>query len=125
MNTVLRAQQRYRDEAVLSASPARLVTMLYDRLLVDVERAEHAQLAADWQSASRDLQHAQDIVAELAGSLTDAWDGSAQLRALYAYLARTLISANIERSTERTRQCRDLIVPLREAWHAAAEATAS
>ncbi len=125
MNTVLRAQQRYRDEAVLSASPARLVTMLYDRLLVDVERAEHAQSVADWQSASRDLQHAQDIVAELAGSLTDVWDGSAQLRALYAYLARTLISANIERNAEHTRQCRELIAPLREAWHAAAEATAS
>ncbi|WP_354003009.1 flagellar export chaperone FliS [Microbacterium elymi] len=76
MNAALRAQQRYRDDAVLSAPPERLVTMLYDRLLLDIERGEAAQRAGDWAAASTHLQHAQAIVAELSGSLTDAWDGS-------------------------------------------------
>ncbi|GLJ80210.1 flagellar export chaperone FliS [Microbacterium imperiale] len=124
MNAALRAQQRYREETILSASPARLVTLLYDRLLLDVERGEAAQRAGDWQRANSELQHAQQIVAELSGSLTDDWAGSASLRAVYDYLARTLVGANIGRDPERTRECRDLIAPLRDAWHGAAEATA-
>jgi flagellar protein FliS len=118
------AQQRYQADAVLSATPERLVTMLYDRLLLDVERAEAAQLSGNWQDASTHLVHAQAIVAELNASLADTWDGSASLRALYVHLTTTLIGANIGRDPQRTRECRDLIAPLREAWHGAAQAAA-
>ncbi|MCR2824517.1 flagellar export chaperone FliS [Microbacterium sp. zg.Y909] len=125
MNTALKAQQRYREEAILSASPERLVTMLYDRLLLDVARAETAQRAGDWETANDGLQHAQSIIAELSSSLSATWSGSAELQALYAYLTRTLIGANIGRDPERSRECRELIAPLHEAWHAAASATVS
>lgn len=122
MNAALRAQQRYREETILSASPSRLVTLLFDRLLLDVERGEAAQRAADWQTANEQLQHAQRILVELTGSLDDSWSGSAALRTVYDYITRTLIGANIGRDPERTSECRDLIAPLREAWHGAAEA---
>jgi flagellar protein FliS len=120
----LRAQQRYRDDAVLSASPERLLTMLYDRLVLDIERGEAAQRSGDWQEAGAQLVHAQAILAELTSSLKDTWDGSAGLRGLYAFLSRTLIDANIQRDPELTRTCRDLVAPLRDAWHTAAEALA-
>ena len=38
-----RAKQQYLEQQVASASPARLVTMLYDRLLVDIDRAGEAE----------------------------------------------------------------------------------
>lgn len=117
-----RAQQRYRDDAVLSATPERLVTMLYDRLVLDIERGEAAQRAGDWTEANSQLQHAQAIVAELTSSLSGEWSGSTGLRSLYAFLTQTLIGANIGRDPERTRSCRELVAPLRDAWHAAAEA---
>ncbi|WP_417564404.1 flagellar export chaperone FliS [Microbacterium sp.] len=120
MNAALKAQQRYRDDAILSATPERLVTMLYDRLVLDLERGEAAQRAGDWGSANTQLQHAQAIVAELSTSLTDAWDGSQGLRALYTFVTQTLIGANIGRDPERTRSCRELVAPLRDAWHEAA-----
>ncbi|WP_460772437.1 flagellar export chaperone FliS [Microbacterium sp. GXF7504] len=116
----LRAQQRYRDDAVLSATPERLVTMLYDRMLLDIERGEAAQRAGDWAEANRQLQHAQAIVAELQSSLTDAWSGSADLRALYAFLTATLIRANLSHDADATHTCAELVAPLRDAWHAAA-----
>lgn len=122
--TALRAQQRYRDDAVLSAPPERLLTMLYDRLLLDIERGEAAQRAGDWQAASTQLLHAQAIVAELSSSLKDTWDGAAGLRSLYAFLSRTLIEANVARDPELALACRDLVAPLRDAWHAAADAVA-
>ncbi len=43
---------QYTNEAVLSATPAQLVTMLYDRLLLDLHRAEAAQTTADWEAAA-------------------------------------------------------------------------
>ena len=49
-----RAQRNaYGREAVLSATPARLLTMLYDRLLLDLGRAQVAQQGSDWATASR------------------------------------------------------------------------
>lgn len=120
-----RAKQQYLAEQVASASPARLVTMLYDRLLVDVDRAAAAQSATDWVAAGAHLTHAQQIVAEFQASLTDAWDGAEGLRALYTYLSGRLIAANVARDASATRECRELVAPLREAWHQAAEVLSS
>ncbi|MFS0892953.1 flagellar export chaperone FliS [Microbacterium sp. 179-I 3D3 NHS] len=123
-SAALRAQQRYREDAILSAPPERLVTMLYDRLLLDIERGESAQRAGQWAEANAQLQHAQAIVSELSSSLTDDWNGSAGLRSLYVFLTQTLIGANIGRDPERTRACRDIVAPLRDAWYGAAHAVA-
>lgn len=118
------AQARYQQEQVLSASPERLLTMLYDRLVLDIERAESAQVVSEWQAASGHLKHAQSIVSELNGTLTSGWDGASDLRAIYAHLTDQLIQANIRHDIDATRHCRELVTPLRDAWHAAAAATA-
>jgi flagellar protein FliS len=116
------AQTRYSRESVLAASPARLVTLLYDRLLLDLHRAEHAQVVGDWAVASTNLLHAQDIVDELAGSLrADLWDGAEGLLAIYAFVTSTLRTANIQRDATGTRQSIALLEPLAAAWHEAAE----
>lgn len=120
-----RAKQEYLEQQVNSATPERLVTLLYDRLLVDVERAGVAQTAGDWASASTYLTHAQAIIAELNGSLDDGWDGSDGLRGLYTYLTGRLIVANVARDTAATRECLELIAPLRDAWHTAAAAVST
>ncbi|WP_203135611.1 flagellar export chaperone FliS [Microbacterium sp. JZ31] len=119
------AQARYQADAVMSASPERLLTMLYDRLVLDLERGEAAQQAADWAEARTQLQHAQAIVAELNASLADTWEGSAGLRGVYAFLTSTLIDANVSRDPQRTRACLDLVAPLRDAWHQAAQQVGS
>ncbi|KQV08547.1 flagellar export chaperone FliS [Leifsonia sp. Root112D2] len=114
---------QYARDAVLSASPARLLTMLYDRLLLDLGRAEQAQNESNWAVATENLLHAQAIIAELASSLkTDAWDGADGILALYDYLMTSMINANIHRDAVRTRECIELLEPLRQAWHEAAAA---
>ncbi|MFD1213653.1 flagellar export chaperone FliS [Arthrobacter sp. GCM10027362] len=124
MNMTGNAQAKlnqYQRDAILSASPARLLTMLYDRLMLDLARAEAAQEAQQWSVASENLLHAQAIVTELSVTLdTKAWDGAEGLLALYNYVSQTLISANIHRNAERTRECLGLLEPLRQAWHQAA-----
>lgn len=121
----MQARQRaqYTRDAVLSASPARLLTMLYDRLLLDLRRAEAAQVEQRWPAAAVDLVHAQDIITELSASLrTDVWDGAESLRGIYTYVHTALITANVRRDVERTREAIALLAPLHESWHAAADA---
>ena len=116
-----KALNSYQREAILSASPVRLVTMLYDRLLLDLARAESAQLESVWDVASENLLHAQDIIAELAGSLNvEAWNGADQLLGIYNYAGTALMNANIYRNVSLTRECIDLLEPLRLTWHEAA-----
>lgn len=123
----MRAQQlsQYNEQAILSAPPARLLTMLYDRLTLDLLRAEHAQVEANWEVASSNLLHAQEIVRELSSSLkTGAWDGAENLQSIYTYVLTALINANIHRDVTPTRECIELIKPIGEAWHAAAASIA-
>jgi flagellar protein FliS len=121
--SALRASQlsQYSNDAILSAPPARLLTMLYDRLLLDLHRAQFAQENSNWSVASENLLHAQAIVHELASTLkTDAWDGAENLLGIYNYALQAMIGANIHRDVERTKECIVLLEPLRQGWHDAA-----
>lgn len=121
MNASANLRNQYLSDSVLSASPARLLTMLYDRLLLDLGRAEAAQLGANWTVASENLVHAQAIIAELSSSLkVDDWDGADALLGVYNYCATALVNANIQRDARLTREAIDLLEPLRQTWHQAA-----
>lgn len=114
-------RNQYLEDSVLSAPPARLLTMLYDRLLLDLARAEEDQKAGNWAVASVQLLHAQAIITELATSLdTGAWDGARGLLGIYNYASTALINANIQRDPALTREAISLLEPLRQTWHEAA-----
>lgn len=115
------ARARFLAESVSTASPVRLLTMLYDRLLLDLTRGADAQVLGDRAAANTHLLHAQEIVLELAGSLRpDAWSGGPALASLYAFLHSELVRANVAGDAERTVAVRALVEPLAEAWRTAA-----
>lgn len=112
---------RYLADTIQTASPAQLLVMLYDRLLLDVDRAASALEGGDRAAASVSLVHAQDIVSELMSTLkVDAWDGAAGLMEVYNFLLRELVDANVSGNVDKARACRDLIEPLRDSWAQAA-----
>ncbi|MBC7760597.1 MAG: flagellar protein FliS, partial [Candidatus Saccharibacteria bacterium] len=81
--TLSAQRSQYTNDAILSASPVRLLTMLYDRLLLDLDRASLAHAEQNWALTSSHLLHAQAIVAELTSSLkVELWDGGEGLLAL-------------------------------------------
>ncbi|GGJ82576.1 flagellar protein FliS [Pilimelia anulata] len=119
-------RNRYLADAVATASPARLLVMLYDRLVLDLARGEQALRDGDRGAASQQLLHAQDIVLELRASLdTDAWEGGPGLARLYEFVMTELIQANVRRDADRVAGCRALMEPLRDAWREAAATTAA
>ena len=116
---------RYMGDAVTTASPQRLLVMLYDRLALDLERALTALGDGDRQAAGAQLQHAQDIVLELQSSLrVDAWEGGPRLAALYTWLLTELVQANVKGDRNRVAACRQVVEPLRDAWRQAAASLA-
>ena len=121
MTTAAQLRRRYVRESVTTASPVRLVTMLYDRLVRDLDDAELAISIVNPQGAHHALRHAQDIVQELAASLdVERWSGGEGLQRLYAWLLERLIAANISKDVGIIVSCREVVEPLREAWHGAA-----
>lgn len=118
------ARAQYTREAVTTASPARLLIMLYDRLVRDLVTAEAALAEDDIAKASSELVHAQQIVLELRTSLDlDVWDGAAGLADLYTYLHSELVAANLQKDSARVTTCREILEPLRDAWRQAALAS--
>ena len=115
------ARARYAADSIATASPARLLVMLYDRLVRDLVTAEDAVGSGDIAVASDNLIHAQAIVLELHTSLDlDVWDGARGLAALYTFLHSELVAANIRKDAARIATCRSLVEPLRDAWREAA-----
>src|SRR4029450_8155907 len=111
---------RYLGDAVAPSSPQQVLVMLYDRLALDLERAQKAAAAGEREAASEQLQHAQAIVIELLSSLqVDAWEGGPRLAALYNWRVSEMIQANTKLDTTRISSCRQVVEPLRDAWRQA------
>jgi flagellar secretion chaperone FliS len=119
------ARARYLADAVATATPARRIVLLYDRLWLDIQRCQAAQDAGE-PSARDHLQHAQQIVAELLGSLDQsAWAGAADLASLYNYLLRELIAESGEPRPGRLALVSKIVSDLRATWQQAAEQLAA
>jgi flagellar secretion chaperone FliS len=113
-------RSRYLGDSVATASPQRILVMLYDRLVLDLERAEIALDTGDRTEAAAQIQHAQDIVFELRESLrVDAWEGGPRLAALYSWMITELVQAGVKRDRNRVSACRQIAEPLRDAWRQA------
>ena len=126
MSAAAALRARYMGDKVATASPQQLLVMLYDRLALDLERAQTALGAGDHEESSRQLLHAQDIVAELRSSLrVDVWEGGPRLAALYSWLFTELVTANVKRDANRVASCRQVVEPLRGAWRQAAASMAA
>ncbi|MBM7773347.1 flagellar protein FliS [Actinokineospora baliensis] len=116
-------RQRYLADSVTTATPGRLLVMLYDRLCLDLSRGAEALDAADRETASGLLLHAQDILLELQGSLRpEAWEGGKELAGLYAFLLAELMRANLKQDAAAVRAALAVVEPLRDAWREAVEA---
>ena len=120
------ARAAYMDASVATATPARLLVMLCERLALDVGRGLDAQRAGDHSATNRHLVHAQDIVMELRTSLdTAAWDGGPALASIYDFLHLQLVRANVTKDPAVTEGCLSLATELVSTWREAALSAAS
>ena len=115
---------RYADETALTASPARLLTMLYDRLVLDLAAGEEAMNRGDIAETGDRLGRSQEILLALRASLDlSVWPEGAPLADLYLWMVSELMQSRLSGEAARVRACRELVEPLRDAWRAAAVQT--
>lgn len=115
------AQARYASDAAATVTPARLLTMLYDRLVQDLTVAETAMTNHDTQVIGDRIGRAQEILLELHATLDlSVWPDGEPLARLYLWIVGELSHARLHGEPQRVADCRELVEPLRDAWHQAA-----
>src|SRR5450432_3193441 len=121
MATFENARYKYVSDSVQTMSPGHLIVALYDRILLDLERALAGMAASDLYAVHSALMHAQEIVFELLTSLDlNQWPDGASLAAVYRHVQDLLVEANVNKDPAPIVACRVMIVPLRDAWREAA-----
>lgn len=118
------ARAAYVDNSVATANPARLLVMLFDRLVLDIRRGLTGLESGNKQEAHDHLLHAQEIVVELRCSLNvDGWEGGPGLASIYDWLHTQLIRANVSKNAAIASNCLQLVTDLASTWREAALAS--
>ncbi|HXE44781.1 MAG TPA: flagellar export chaperone FliS [Conexibacter sp.] len=109
--------QAYRESAVLTAPPERLVVMLYDGARRFLHQAATAMRDGDVPVAHERLRRAERIVEHLDATL-DLSQGeiSERLEAIYAFCLRLMGEARMRQDAGRLETVGGLLGELREAW---------
>ena len=110
--------EEYKKNAVNSASPLKLVIMLYDGALRFMESGKEAILQKDYSRQNDYLQRAQKIVLELMSSLDMESGGEIahNLMSLYSYVLQQLINANVYDQTDPVDTSIKIMSELRLSW---------
>ncbi|WP_067932387.1 flagellar export chaperone FliS [Alicyclobacillus kakegawensis] len=115
------AYAAYRQASVQTASPDRLLIMLYDGLIAALENAKAALESGDVDVSHKQLMKAQSIIREgLWGPLDMRYEISKPLASLYQYFHQRLVEANLKKDVHPVVEVLDHIRGLRETWVEAA-----
>jgi flagellar protein FliS len=117
----------YRETQIKTATPAKLILMLYDGAIRQLNQAiedmdDHHRR---YDRISNCLVKAQDIVSELMISLDFERGGeiARNLFALYVFMNRRLLDANIRKDAAPLQEVKRMLAELRAAWAAVAAKT--
>ncbi|WP_448377263.1 flagellar export chaperone FliS [Fervidobacterium sp.] len=111
----------YTEQMVMTASPAKLIELLLQKAITVIEEAKQLIDAKDYNNANTKIVRAQDIVMELNLSLDleKGGDIAKNLRALYNYMYRTLVEANIKKDKKMLDDVKVLLEDLLSTWREA------
>jgi len=112
------AAQNYLKTKVLTATPEQLQLMLYDGAIRFGEQAKVALEQRDFEASYNGISRAQRIVTEMIGSLKHDVNPElcGKLAALYNYVYRKFIEANIDHKIDSLTEALDILKYQRETW---------
>ncbi|MEB0136411.1 flagellar export chaperone FliS [Actimicrobium sp. CCC2.4] len=109
------------ETGVTSASPHKLIVMLFDGALVAVAIAEQQMKDGNIQAKGKSISKAISIIDNgLRASLDKKVGGqiAESLDALYAYMSNRLLVANLKNQPEILQEVHTLLMDLKSAWDA-------
>jgi len=114
----LAGYQAYQKNKYQTASPHRLILMLYNGAIQFAGKAKEAILNKDIAETNSHIQKTQDIIYELISSLNEKEGGeiAANLKSLYFYMIDRLIEGNIKKQASAVEEVISMLQELRSAW---------
>lgn len=112
------AQSNYLANQILSASPNRLIELLFEAAIKQTKLAEIAIGKQDVLAAHTHLIKAQEIVSELQQSLNSevSVELTENLGALYEFIYQKLVTANINKESKSIQEAQKILMELLETW---------
>jgi flagellar secretion chaperone FliS len=109
----------YRDQEILTASPARLVAMLYDKAVSCLHDTIAAIEAGDIERRYKSSTRATEIISHLAITLDMDRGGeiAKNLEQIYRFILKHLLDVNIHNDAKAAQDVIRLLEPLRASWH--------
>jgi flagellar protein FliS len=107
------------ETGVVSASPHKLIVMLFDGALAALAKAVHDMKAGNVPAKGKSISQAISIIDNgLRASLDKKLGGdiATSLEALYQYMSERLLLANLQNSTDIVEEISGLLKELRSAW---------
>lgn len=109
---------KYLNQQVLTASPSKLVYMLYDRAISSLREAivaiEEGEIEKRWKANNRAMEIIQHMWATL--NIDDSGEIGDNLNKLLPYMMLRLPDVDIHNDPEPAREVIILLEPLRDAW---------
>lgn len=118
------AHLQYKETQILTATPGKLLLMLYDGAIGAIEKAlELIEDKKKFDKVNNNLIKAQEIVGELLASLNFEAGGdiAKNLQSLYAYMIQRLIEGNFKKEKEPLKEVLTYLKDLRESWNVAVQ----
>lgn len=107
---------QYKQNTVMTAPPEELTLMLFEGMVKFINQSKIFMQEKKLDKASNANLRAQDIIAELNLTLDMQYDISKNLRALYDYMSRRLIEANLKKDVDILEEVLGLAAELRDTW---------
>ncbi len=103
---------------VKTASPAKLIELLYMKAIDVLKEAEEFIEKRDYVNANEKIKRAQDIIIELNLSLDVERGGqiAQNLRALYNYMFQRLIDGNVKKDVKAVEEVKSFLNELLQTW---------
>jgi flagellar protein FliS len=107
----------YQQQSILTATPGKLVVMLYDGAVRFLKQAAAAMREERRAQADERLRRADAIIEELQLTLDlEAGEIASNLQGIYVFSRRHLNEARVERDPEKVDQVAGLLSELRGSW---------
>ncbi len=107
---------QYRQNAVQTAAPGELTLMLYSGLVKFIRQSIIAIEQKDLKASNDALIRSQEIVAYLNETLDHGFELSKSLSAIYEYMGRRLMEANVKKDAGIAGEMLGMAEGLRDTW---------
>ena len=108
--------QSYKQNSVNTASPGELTLMLYNGCLKFMTLAKKAINDGNMEAKNTNLLKAQNIIHEFMVTLNMDYKVSKELMAMYDYLHRRLVEANVKSELAIIEEVEGFVAELRDTW---------